>query len=71
MPGIDPSVISHRLNVDPNHQRVKQKRRNFSLARIQAIYEEVEKLLQASFIREVDNLEWLANVVLVKKSSRK
>jgi hypothetical protein len=25
MPGIDPSVISHRLNVDPNHWPVKQK----------------------------------------------
>jgi hypothetical protein len=30
MPGIDPSVISHRLNVDPNYQPVKQKRRSFA-----------------------------------------
>lgn len=50
MPGIDPSVILHRLNVDPNHQPFKQKRRNFALERNQAIHEEVEKLLQPRFI---------------------
>jgi hypothetical protein len=68
---IDPLVISHWLNVDPNHQPVKQNRRNFDLERNQAIHEEVEKLLQAGLIREVDYPEWLANVVLVKKSSGK
>jgi hypothetical protein len=31
----------------------------------------VEKLLKAGFIREVDYPEWLANVVLVKKSNGK
>jgi hypothetical protein len=31
----------------------------------------VEKLLKAKFIREVDYPEWLANVVLVKKSNGK
>jgi hypothetical protein len=71
MPGIDPLVISHRLYVDPNHRPIKQKRRNFARERNQAIHEEVEKLLQAGFIQEVDYPEWLANVVLVKKMSRK
>jgi hypothetical protein len=71
MPGIDPSLISHRLNVDPNYRPVKQKRRSFDPERNQAIHEEVERLLKASFIREVDYPQWLANVVLVKKSSRK
>ena len=33
--------------------------------------EEVEKLLIAGFIREVYYPEWLANVVMVKKSNRK
>jgi hypothetical protein len=36
-----------------------------------AVAEEVEKLLKAGFIREVDYPEWLANVVLVKKSNGK
>jgi hypothetical protein len=54
MRGIDPSVISHRLNVDPNYRPLKQKRRNFVLERNQVIHEEVERLLKAGFIREVD-----------------
>jgi hypothetical protein len=54
MPGIDPSVIVHKLNVDPNHRPVKQRRRTFAAERNQAIAEEVEKLLKAGFIREVD-----------------
>jgi hypothetical protein len=71
MPGIDPSVIVHKLNVDPNHRPVKQRRRTFAAERNQAVAEEVEKLLKAEFIREVDYPEWLANMVLVKKSNGK
>lgn len=33
--------------------------------------EEVEKLLTTGFIREVYYPEWLANIVMVKKSNRK
>ena len=33
--------------------------------------EEVEKLLAVGFIREVYYPEWLANVIMVKKSNRK
>ena len=33
--------------------------------------EEVRKLLEASFIREVYYLDWLANVVMVKKPNGK
>jgi hypothetical protein len=71
MPGIDPSVIVHKLNVDPNHRPVKQRRRTFAAERNQTVAEEVEKLLKARFIWEVDYPEWLANVVLVKKSNGK
>jgi hypothetical protein len=55
----------------PNHRPVKQRRRTFAAERNQAVAEEVEKLLKAGFIREVDYPEWLANVVLVKKSNGK
>jgi len=71
MPGIDPSVIVHKLNVDPNYRPVKQRRRTFTAERNQTVAEEVEKLLKVGFIREIDYPEWLANVVLVKKSSGK
>ena len=36
-----------------------------------AIKEEVQKLIAAKFIREVYYLDWLANVVMVKKANGK
>uniref|UniRef100_A0A2N9EMQ6 Uncharacterized protein n=1 Tax=Fagus sylvatica TaxID=28930 RepID=A0A2N9EMQ6_FAGSY len=68
MPGINPSIISHKLNVDPSLRPIKQKRRVFAPERNNAIMEEVDKLLAANFIREVFYPDWLANVVMVKKS---
>ena len=68
MGGIDPTVITHRLNASPSFKPIKQKRRSFVLERQKAINEEVGKLLQAGAIREVEYPEWLANVVLVKKA---
>jgi hypothetical protein len=68
MPGIDPLIISHKLNVNPSLHSIKQKRRIFTPERNNAIMEEVDKLLTANFIREVFYPDWLANVVMVKKS---
>ena len=71
MGGIDPSVITQRLNTNPSFKPVKQKRRSLAPERQKAINEEVGKLLQARAIREVEYPEWLANVVLVKKANGK
>ena len=68
MGGIDPTITTHRLNTSPSF---KQKRRSFAPERQKAINEEVGKLLQARAIREVEYLERLANVVLVKKVNGK
>jgi ribonuclease HI len=71
MPGISTEVISHELSVNPSTPPVKQKRRVFAPERNTAVMEEVDKLLKAGFIREVYYPEWLANVVMVKKSTGK
>nr|XP_023880358.1 uncharacterized protein LOC111992701 [Quercus suber] len=71
MSGIENEVIEHKLNVDPAKKPAQQRRRTFALERNKAIMEEVEKLLTARFIREVYYPEWLANVVMVKKSNGK
>ena len=71
MPGIAPEVIQHKLNVNLERKPAQQRRRTFALERDQAVAEEVTKLLTAGFIREVYYLEWLANVVLVKKVNGK
>ncbi|KAK3014466.1 hypothetical protein RJ639_009015 [Escallonia herrerae] len=44
MPGIDPKIITHRLNVDPTKKRVKQKKRTFAPERQEKIEEEEDGL---------------------------
>ena len=70
MGGIDPAIITHRLNVSPSFKPVKKKR-SFAPKRQKAINEKVGKLLHEWEIREVEYSEWLANVVLVKKANGK
>ena len=49
----------------------RKKKRVFTPERDRAIAEEVCKLQEASFIREVYYPDWLVNVVMVKKASGK
>jgi len=71
MPGIDPDFLCHRLAMDPQVRPIRQRRRKFNEEKRQAIRDETQKLLAAGHIREIQYPEWLANVVLVKKSSGK
>ena len=71
MEGIDPSIMSHCLNVDPSRKPVRQKRWAIGTNRYQALKEEVDKLLSNDFIKESFYPSWLANPVLVKKLNGK
>ena len=71
MPGIEPSIIVHKLNVLPSFPPIRQKKRVFAQERDRDIAEKVRKLLEADFIREVYYPNWLANVVMVKKANGK
>ncbi|KAI7995149.1 hypothetical protein LOK49_LG11G00984, partial [Camellia lanceoleosa] len=52
MPGIDPEVTCHRLNVDRSAKLVIQRVRRSTLMHVEAVEEEVDKLLEARAIRE-------------------
>jgi len=67
MPGIAQTVIEHWLNVDPLHRPVVQKKHHIDPERAATANAEVQKLLEAGFIRECQYPEWISNVVLVKK----
>ncbi|VFQ77763.1 unnamed protein product [Cuscuta campestris] len=67
MPGVDPSVICHRLNIEMDSFPVKQKKRYQSTDRKEFVRKEVKTLLEAGHIREVQYPKWLANVVLAPK----
>ncbi|XP_061349761.1 uncharacterized protein LOC133294994 [Gastrolobium bilobum] len=67
MPGIDLEVCCHRLSVDPKAKPVSQKKKKFGSDRQKVIDEEVKRLHDAGFIREIKYTTWLSNPVLVKK----
>ncbi|KAL0434413.1 UNVERIFIED_CONTAM: hypothetical protein Slati_2775600 [Sesamum latifolium] len=68
---IDPEVITHHLNIDPQVKPVKQKKRHFSLEKDKIIQVEIDKLMEAGHVEEIQFPEWLSNVVLVPKPSEK
>ncbi|RVX08731.1 Transposon Ty3-I Gag-Pol polyprotein [Vitis vinifera] len=62
---------SHKLNVLPAARPIRQKIRRFHPDRQRVIQDEINKLLEAGFIREVSYPDWLANVVVVPKKEGK
>jgi len=68
MPRIDPDFLCHHLAMDPQVKPIRQRRRKFNEEKRQAIRDEMQKFLAAGHIKEIQYPEWLANVVLVKKS---
>ena len=71
MPGIPRELAEHALYVDPDARPVKQSLRRFSEPNRIAIGEEVNRLLEANFIREIKQATWVANPILVPKKTRK
>ncbi|GAU50294.1 hypothetical protein TSUD_137480 [Trifolium subterraneum] len=71
MPGIDESIITHKLSISPVNKPVVQRKRKVGEERRAAITEEVAKLKEAGFIEEIKYPTWLADVVMVKKASGK
>ncbi|GAU30548.1 hypothetical protein TSUD_65580 [Trifolium subterraneum] len=69
MPGIDETIITHKLAIAPNSKPVSQRKRKVGEERRTAIDEEVHKLKEAGFIEEIKYPEWLANVVLIDGAS--
>jgi hypothetical protein len=71
MLGIPREVAEHALEIRASSKLVKQRLCHFDEGKHKIIGEEIHKLLEVGFIKEVHNPEWLANPVLVKKKSGK
>jgi hypothetical protein len=70
MSGIPREVIEHKLDIDPTFNLIKQKEIRYTPERQETIWLEVNKLLEAGFIRPVDYPSWLANPVLVENPDK-
>eukprot|EP01018_Ginkgo_biloba_P024701 Gb_11641 [translate_table: standard] len=69
MPGLDPSLVVHHLIIRADAKPIKQKLRKMHPKVALLVKEELQKLLNAGFIRPIDYSEWISNIILVSKKS--
>ena len=69
MPGLNPRVAVHQLAVKNGSRPVKQAQRRFRPDLIPLIENEVNKLIEVRFIREVKYPTWISSIVLVGKKN--
>ena len=67
MPGLDRSIVEHRLPIKPGYRPFKQAPRRFYPNVLDDIKKETERLLEAKFIRLCRYAEWISSVVPVYK----
>ena len=71
MPGIDPSVACHRLDIKEGSRPIRQRPRRMAPDRKLKVNEEIAKLLSVGFIRPVTYPSWVSNIVAVPKKDGK
>nr|XP_027068875.1 uncharacterized protein LOC113694208 [Coffea arabica] len=69
MPGLDPRVAVHNLSVKRGTKPVKQTQRRFRPELIPLIENEINRLIEAGFIREVKYPTWISSIVPVRKKN--
>ena len=69
MPGLNPNLVAHALNVEPGVKPVIQPMQTFHPDIEAQIIKEVQKLLAVGFIRPIEHLKRLSNIVSVKKNN--
>jgi hypothetical protein len=67
MPGLDPSIVEHRIDTWPDITPVRQKQRLLHPAKASAIKAEIDKLCTAGFIYPIAYTSWVSNPVPVDK----
>jgi hypothetical protein len=67
--GLNREMVELKLPIRPDKKPVKHIPRRFAPQILPKIKEEIERLLKCGFIRTARYVDWLANVVLVKKKN--
>jgi hypothetical protein len=72
MPGLDRSIVEHRLPIKPGFRPYKQPPRKIYKDEVLAdVKKEVERLLDANFVRPCRYAEWISNIVPIYKKNGK
>jgi hypothetical protein len=67
MPGLDRSIIEHRLPLKEGFQPFQQWARQMRTEVLEEVKKEIEKMLEAGFIRLCRYAEWISSMVPVQK----
>jgi hypothetical protein len=70
MPGIPIELAEHELKIFPNAKPIKQSMRHYNSKKARSIGEEINRLLEAKFIREIKEATWLSPPVMVEKDTK-
>jgi hypothetical protein len=71
MPGIPRELAEHELKIFPSAKPIKQSMRRYNPEKARAMGEEINRLLEAKFIREIKEATWLSPPVMVEKKDTK
>ena len=67
MPGLDRNIIEHRLPLKKGFRPFQQPARQMKAEVLEEVKKEVQKMLDAGFIRPCRYAEWISSVVPVQK----
>jgi hypothetical protein len=67
MPGLDRSIVEHRLPLKLGFQPFQQRARQMKAEVLEEVKKEVEKMITAGFIRPCRYAEWISSIVPVQK----
>jgi hypothetical protein len=67
MPGLDRSIIEHRLPLKKGFQLFQQRAHQMRAKVLEEVKKEIEKMLEAGFIRLCRYAEWISSIVPVQK----
>jgi hypothetical protein len=71
MPGIPGELTEHELKIFPNAKPIKQSMPCYNPEKAWSMGEEINRLLEAKFIREIKEATWLSPPVMVEKKDTK
>ena len=71
MPGLDRSIVEHRLPIKPGYWPHQQVSRWYNPKILPDKKAEITKLIEAKFIKQCRYAEWISNVVPVYKKNGK
>ncbi|XP_024518954.1 uncharacterized protein LOC112342038 [Selaginella moellendorffii] len=69
--GVDPELVQHKIPLLPDAVPQRQRAYKMNPSYAKAVREELQKLLDAGFIEEVEATDWLSPIVVVRKKNGK